>query len=91
MPVPFSGTSYPSNLRLTVPAYTEDQWVAYARTAKMRPPMPYWALHQTTEQDLRAMYEFIRHLGPAGKPAPAFLPPDVEPPLPYEIRRVVTQ
>jgi hypothetical protein len=36
-----------------------------------------------TAQDLRAMYRYIRHLGPGGDPAPAYLPPDKEPPPPY--------
>jgi hypothetical protein len=33
--------------------------------------------------DLRAMYRYIKSLGPAGKPAPAYLPPDKTPPQPY--------
>jgi hypothetical protein len=28
-----------------------------------------------TNTDLRAMYRFVRHLGPAGQPAPAYVPP----------------
>ena len=33
--------------------------------------------------DLRAVYRYIRHLGPAGKPAPTFVPPDQTPPQPF--------
>jgi len=33
--------------------------------------------------DLRALYHYIRSLGPVGDPAPAFLPPDRVPPRPY--------
>jgi len=36
-----------------------------------------------TRDDLRALYRYIRHLGPAGEPAPAWLPPDKEPKPPY--------
>ncbi len=84
-----TGTSYATNLRLTVQPFSEEQWVHYAKTAKPRPPMPWWSLHDTTEQDLRAMYKYIKHLGPAGQPVPAFVPPDQEPPPPYETRRLV--
>jgi hypothetical protein len=36
-----------------------------------------------SEADVRAMYKYIRSLGPAGKPAPKFVPPDKVPPQPY--------
>jgi hypothetical protein len=36
-----------------------------------------------TAEDLGAMYQFLRYLGPAGKPARAYVPPDQEPPGPY--------
>jgi len=77
------GTTYPINLRLFVSNFTEDQWVAYAKAAKPRPPMPWWSVHETSEQDLRAMYKFIKHLGPAGKPAKQYVPPDKKPAPPY--------
>jgi mono/diheme cytochrome c family protein len=84
-----AGTTYGTNLRLTVQNFTEEQWVKYAKGAKPRPPMPWWSLHDTSEQDLRAMYRYIRHLGPAGKPTPDFVPPDKEPAPPYETRQIV--
>jgi hypothetical protein len=77
------GTTYPSNLRLYMATISEDQWVTIAHTVQYRPPMPWFNLHDITEQDLRAMYRFIRFLGTAGKPAPAYLPPDKEPEGPY--------
>jgi mono/diheme cytochrome c family protein len=77
------GTTYASNLRLTVPAMTEEQWVIYIKTFKPRPPMPWWSLKETTEQDLRAMYQYIKSLGVAGQPAQPYLPPDKEPKQPY--------
>ena len=77
------GTTYASNLRLYMQSLSEDKWVTIAHTAQFRPPMPWFALHDMTEQDLRAIYRFIRNLGPAGKPAPAYLPPDKESEGPY--------
>lgn len=83
------GTAYASNLRLTVRSFTEAQWVAYAKGAKPRPPMPWWSVHDTSESDLKAMHRYIVSLGAAGAPAPAFVPADKEPPPPYEARRLV--
>lgn len=76
------GTTYPSNLRLYLGTLTEDEWVRRARTQTARPPMPWFALRDMSEQDLRAFYRFVRSLGPAGVPAPAYLPPDRKPPGP---------
>lgn len=73
------GTTYPTNLRLFLQGLSEDQWLKIAKTAEFRPPMPWFALHDMTTQDLRMIYRFIRYLGPAGKPAPAFVPPGQEP------------
>jgi mono/diheme cytochrome c family protein len=84
-----AGTSYASNLRLTTQNFTEDEWVKYIKTAQTRPPHPWWSLQPLTEKDLRAMHKYIRHLGPAGKMMPAFVPPEKEPAPPYEIRQVV--
>lgn len=41
----------------------------------MRPPMPWFALRDMTDDDLVAVYRFIRSLGPAGQPAPAAAAP----------------
>lgn len=73
------GTTYASNLRLAMSKLTEQEWVKLARTAEYRPPMPWFSLHAMTEQDLRALYRFVRALGPAGDPAPAYLPPGQAP------------
>jgi mono/diheme cytochrome c family protein len=73
------GTTYPANLRLRLGELTEDQWVKVAKTAKFRPPMPWFALHDMSEADLRALHRYVRSLGPAGSPAPAYLPPDAKP------------
>jgi len=73
------GTTYASNLRLYMQQKTEAQWVATAHTSQFRPPMPWFALRDMSEQDLRALYRFVRHLGPAGAAAPSFVPPDKVP------------
>lgn len=77
------GTTYASNLRLYMQQLSEEQWVMIARAVEWRPPMPWYILREMTDQDLRAIYRFIRKLGPAGQEAPAFLPPTQEPPDPY--------
>ena len=77
------GTTYATNLRLYMQDLTEDQWIKKAKALNARPPMPWFNVRDMTTADLRAMYRFIRHLGPGGKPAPAYLPPDKTPPQPY--------
>jgi mono/diheme cytochrome c family protein len=77
------GTTYPTNLRLYMQDLTEEQWVKKGKTLNARPPMPWFNVRDMTTSDLRAMYRYIRHLGPAGKPAPAFVPPDQTPSGPY--------
>jgi mono/diheme cytochrome c family protein len=77
------GTTYPGNLRLYFAGVSEEQWLAVARTARFRPPMPWFALRDMTDEDLVALYRFIRHLGPVGEPVPAYVPPDEEPAGPY--------
>jgi len=77
------GTTYPPNLRLYMQTMSEADWVKTAKTAQFRPPMPWFALHDMTEGDLRAIYRFVRSLGPAGKPAPAYVPPGQQPQGPY--------
>ena len=69
------GTTYATNLRLRVAGMTEAQWLALAGQAKMRPPMPWPSLHAMQQDDLKAIYRYITHLGPKGRPAPAYRPP----------------
>ena len=77
------GTTYAPNLRLFISTLSEAAWLKLAKTSEFRPPMPSWALHHMTDADLRDVYRYIRHLGPAGSEAPAYLPPDKESPPPY--------
>ena len=72
------GVSYPANLRLLVQNLTEDQWVNFAKNLQARPPMPWFTLHMVSDSDLRATYQFVKLLGPAGVQAPAFVPPGGE-------------
>jgi mono/diheme cytochrome c family protein len=77
------GTSYPPNIRLIVAQVSEEQWLAMIRTRADHPPMPWHELRVLSEDDRRAIYQFIRALGPAGKPAPFNLRPDRKPLTPY--------
>jgi mono/diheme cytochrome c family protein len=73
------GTTYAVNLRLLVNSMTEEQWVLLARNAQPRPPMPWWSLRDMSQEDLKALYAYVKWLGPAGEPAPSSLPPGQEP------------
>lgn len=77
------GTTYPANLRLSMADISEARWIEIGRTMQFRPPMPWFALRDMSTEDLRAIYRFVRHLGPAGGPAPAFLPPGQTPAGPH--------
>lgn len=77
------GTSYPSNLRQRMHDMSEAQWVRYARTLKTRPPMPWMSLNAMSDDDLRALYQFIRSLGDSDSAVPAGLPPGQKPATPY--------
>jgi len=69
------GTTYASNLRLLVTKMTADQFMAHARSDQRRPPMPWFAVRDMTDDDVKAIYAYIKHLGPGGQPAPAYVPP----------------
>jgi mono/diheme cytochrome c family protein len=77
------GTTYAPNLRLSMQELTEEEWIKKAKTLSTRPPMPWFNLNDMSRADLRAIYRYVRHLGLAGKPAPAYVPPDKAPPQPY--------
>jgi mono/diheme cytochrome c family protein len=76
------GTTYPANLRLTVKNMTADQFVILARSP-LRPPMPWFNLRDMQDGDVKAIYAYLKHLGPAGEPAPAYVPPDKTPAGPF--------
>jgi len=78
------GTTYPTNLRLSIGKLTEDAWVKYAKTLMTRPPMPWFNIQAMTEADQRALYQYVKSMpGAAGTASPAFLTPDKAPKQPY--------
>lgn len=80
------GTSYAANLRRVASRVSEDRWVSILTTAdhgEGRPPMPWMNTAMTNPQDLRAMYRYIKALGPKGERTPRPLAAGVEPSTPY--------
>jgi hypothetical protein len=77
------GTTYGTNLRLSVAGADEQTWVATMRARNLFPPMPWGSLHAMTDADLRSTYRYIKGLGPTGEPAPAYVLPGLEPKTPY--------
>ncbi len=69
------GTTYATNLRLLLAGMNQKQWIQYARNMEPRPPMPWFNVRAMNEADLKAIYAYARSLGPAGAPAPAYVPP----------------
>jgi mono/diheme cytochrome c family protein len=76
------GTTYAPNLRLSASTMTEKEFADLARSP-LRPPMPFFNVRAMTDEDVNAIYAYLKHLGPAGKPAPAYLPPDRMPDGPF--------
>ena len=77
------GTTYPANLRLKLQEMDEAKWMDYSAGLHTRPPMPDFAVRAMNGDDRRAIYRFVRSLGPAGQPAPAYQPPGQAPKVPY--------
>ena len=78
------GTTYPTNLRISISKMTEDQWVAYSKKLNTRPPMPWFNVQAMTEADMRAVYQYIKAMpGGLGTAAPAFVPPTQAPKPPF--------
>jgi mono/diheme cytochrome c family protein len=77
------GVSYPANLRLSLQNMTEKEFIELARAGKGRPPMPWPSLMAMSDQDLSAIYVYIRSLGPKGEASPAPLSPGVAPDGPH--------
>ena len=76
------GTTYASNLRLVIGKMSEAQWVAHARKERL-PPMPWFNLAKMTDDDLKAVYAYVRSLGPAGVATPAYVAPGGKVNTPY--------
>lgn len=72
------GTTYATNLRVLLNGMSEQQWLTHARTMQPRPPMPWFNVRAMNDEDLKAIYAFVKTLGPAGSAAPAYVPPGKE-------------
>ena len=83
-----SGTSYPTNVRLDFQLMSEDRWLQAVHTRAGHPPMVWPDLRALSDADLRAIYQFVKSLGPTGVPAPAAIPPWREPRTPFIDMRV---
>lgn len=80
------GTVYGKNLRTITQRQNEDHWVKVLRTSDDgdgKPPMPWWNTALMSDRDLRAMYRYIKSLGPNPKGTPRNLTPGKEPTGPY--------
>jgi mono/diheme cytochrome c family protein len=78
------GTTYPTNLRLKVQEYDDaETFVQVYKARNDRPPMPWMSLHDMSERDLKAIYHYLKHVGPAGEVMPEWVPPTEEPKTPY--------
>ncbi len=80
------GTSYAANLRIQVARQQEDRWVKILTTndgGEGRLPMPYHNTALMSDADLRAIYRYIKTLGPKGERVPRAAKPDSIPKTPY--------
>jgi mono/diheme cytochrome c family protein len=77
------GTIYPINVRLWFGQISEDDWLHAIATRAGHPPMKWTDLRTLSLDDQRAIYRFIKSLGPAGTPAPLDVPPGREPKTPF--------
>jgi hypothetical protein len=71
------------NLRLRFQDISEQQWLFMVHTRGGHPPMTWTDLRALRDDDLRAIYRFIRSLGPAGVLAPITVPPEHQITTPY--------
>jgi mono/diheme cytochrome c family protein len=56
------GTTFAPNLRVALAPLAERDWLNIARLPR-RPPMPWTSLQSMSDEDLRAIYRFVRSLG----------------------------
>jgi hypothetical protein len=61
---------------------SETQWVSFARVERL-PPMPWFALRDMSDDDLRSLYRYIRTLGPKGTLAPVAVGPNSDVTTPF--------
>ncbi len=75
------GTEYPINVRQWFHEITEDQWLFSVRTRGGR--MQWHDLRHLTLDDQRAIYRFVRSIGPSSARVPEDVPASREPRTPY--------
>ena len=80
------GISYSANLtpdkNTGLGIWTEETFIRTMRTGKhfgvardILPPMPWQNLAAMTDEDLKAIYSFLRTIPPVNNPVPAPVPP----------------
>jgi len=77
------GTTYPANLRRFADALDADTFVEATRLRNSMPPMPWASLHHMSEQDLRAVFAYIKSLPVTGDFMPTYVPPGEPVKTPY--------
>ncbi|MBL1214276.1 MAG: cytochrome C [Ignavibacteriae bacterium] len=77
------GTTYASNLRITVDMFSEDEFVELLHDRTDSPPMPWMNVNKISDTDARSLYKYIKSLGLKGEAMPEMVPPDKEPETPY--------
>lgn len=77
------GTTYPTNLRLTLARMSEDGFVDFGHSFRTRPPMPWFNVHAMKDDELRSFYRYVKSLGEPGMPAPEYVEPGAEPITPF--------
>jgi mono/diheme cytochrome c family protein len=77
------GTTYAGNLRLAPDIFGESQYVSFIRARRTKPPHPWYDMNKWSDEDLKALYQFLKMLGSAGPPMRGSLPSFVEPKPPY--------
>jgi hypothetical protein len=84
------GVSFTANLTpdaTGLASWSADQFIQTMRTGKhlgvgrpILPPMPWYDIGQLTDEDLRAIFAFLRTIKPVQNAVPAPLPPTAGPP-----------
>lgn len=83
------GVSFAANLTpdaTGLGSWTEEQFIASMRTGRhmgsgrpILPPMPWFEVATLTDEDLRAVYAYLRSIRPVRNPVPAPIPPATTP------------
>jgi hypothetical protein len=77
------GVTYPANLRILVNEISLKVWVELLKRNIGKPPMPWVTTNKMSEDDLTAIYLYIKSLGPSGKKVPHATEPGEKAKTPY--------